>query len=110
MYGSYKELPKDEVRPEPPQKATHINWGVGEHREKMVKAISDWLNKTPEGDRSDNNGERIDNICMYAFVVGILYKNLYRYITPNIDKIKELGDGAHGSAKLLTDGDVRFIG
>ena len=49
VYGSYKEFPKDEVRPEPPQKATHINWGVGEHREKMVKAISDWLNKTLEG-------------------------------------------------------------
>ena len=76
----------------------------------MVKAISDWLNKTPEGDRSDNNGERVDNICMYAFVVGIPYKNLYRYITPNIDKRQELGDGARGSTKLLTDGDVRFIG
>ena len=76
----------------------------------MVKAISDWLNETPEGYRFDDNGERIDNIRTYAVVVGIPYKTLYRYITPNIDKRQELGDGARRSAKLLTDGDVRLIG
>ena len=43
-------------------------------------------------------------------MVGSPYKTIYRYLTPNIDKRQELGDGARGSAKLLTDGDVRFIG
>ena len=76
----------------------------------MVKAISDWLNETPEGYCFNDNGERIDNICTYAVVVGIPYKTIYRYLTPNIDKRQELGDGARGSTKLLTDGDVRFIG
>ena len=47
--GSDKELPEDEVRPAPPPKATRINWGVGGNRREMVKAVSYWLNETPEG-------------------------------------------------------------
>ena len=44
----------------------------------MVKSISDSLNDNLEGDRFDDNGERIDNIHTYAVVVGIPYKTLYR--------------------------------
>ena len=49
LFGSDKELPEDEVRPAPPPKATHINWGVGGNRGEMVKEVSYWLNETPEG-------------------------------------------------------------
>ena len=47
--GSNKEMPKDEVWPAPPPKETHINWVVGGHRKRMLKAIIDGLNETPGG-------------------------------------------------------------
>ena len=40
----------------------------------------------------------------------IIFAHMQLWLVPNIDKIQELGDGARGSAKLLTYGDVRFIG
>ena len=38
-------------------KKTRINWGKGEHRDLLTKAIRDWLNE--EGDAIDENGEEI---------------------------------------------------
>ena len=75
----------------------------------MAKAISDWLNKTPDGDRFNNNGERMENMQTYAAAVGIPYKSLYKYIHPTLDKRQQLGDGTRGKAKILADDDVTFI-
>ena len=50
------------------------------------------------------------NMHTYALKVDIPYKSLYKYIHPNVEKREQLGDGSRGSAKLLTDDDVYFLG
>jgi hypothetical protein len=41
------------------KKKTHINWGKGEHRDFLAKAIQNWVKK--EGNAENDNGEEILN-------------------------------------------------
>jgi len=59
-------------------KKTRINWGKGEHRDLLAKAIRDWLNK--EGDTIDENGEEILEAHLFANKLGIPPQTFYKYI------------------------------
>ena len=73
-----------------PKKPTRINWGKGDHRIKMKKAIKDWLEE--EGDQYDDSGERIDNWRKFANKVGIPPLTLFKYIHPDAPKRTKLGN------------------
>ena len=66
------------------RKGTRINWGRYPHREKMAKAISDWLKK--EEDVLDMKGNPITSKAMCASQVGICWNFFYKYINPNKEK------------------------
>ena len=60
------------------KKKTRINWGKGEHRDLLMKAIQDWLNK--EGDTIDENSEEILEAHLFANKLGIPPQTFYKYI------------------------------
>eukprot|EP00957_Ditylum_brightwellii_P156034 11876390-Ditylum_brightwellii.AAC.1 len=74
----------------------------------MEKAINDWFKK--EGDAVDSNGENIEDMKIYASLVGIPFPSLYKYIHPNEEKRHILGNGERGRRKLLKLEDVQFLG
>jgi hypothetical protein len=87
-------------------KKTRINWGKGENRNLLAKAIQDWLNK--EGDAIDKNGEEILNAHLFANKLGIPPQTFYKYICTENHRIR--GDGSCGKKKCMTNDDVLFSG
>jgi hypothetical protein len=83
-----------------------INWGKGEHRDIMAKAINDWVNK--EGDIYDNNGEEIKEWKVFANKVGIPPNSFFPSI--NAKNPRSLGDGRHSKKTLMNDDDIKFAG
>jgi len=59
-----------DIENEQKKKKSRTNWGTGEHRIKLDKALNDWSKK--EGDIFDDNGEMIDNWRVFANKVDIL--------------------------------------
>ena len=53
-----------DIENEQKKKKSRTNWGTGEHRIKLEKALNDWIKK--EGDCLDDNGEIIDNWREFA--------------------------------------------
>ena len=88
-------------------KGPRINWGRSPHCEKMEKAISDWDKK--EGDALDAKGNLLTSKAMYASKVGIPWKTLRAYISPNLKKQQKLGLGLRGKTKKLMTKDIDFI-
>ena len=92
----------------PKKKSRRINWGKpGPDRDKLDKAINDWLEKT--GDALDANGEEIKNLHTYANLVDIPFDTIYKYVHPDVDKRRTLGKGERGRKQLLSDGDKKFL-
>jgi hypothetical protein len=90
------------------KKSRRINWGKpGPDRDKLDKAINDWLEKT--GDALDANGEEIKNLHTYANLVDIPFDTIYKYVHPDVDKRRTLGKGERGRKQLLSDGDKKFL-
>jgi hypothetical protein len=87
-------------------KKTHINWGKGEHRDLLAKAIQDWLNKV--GNAIDKNGEEILEAHLFANKLGIPPQTFYKNICMGNRRI--LGDGSCGKKKWMTKKDVLFAG
>lgn len=96
----------DDVAPK--KKKCRINWGKEPHHSKLQKAIDDYLNKT--GDALDNNDEWIEDINVYAALVGIPYNTLYKYVCPRAESRRVLGVGTRGRTQLISDDNVKFIG
>jgi len=90
------------------KKATRINWGVSPHREVMERAIDHWLND--KEDRYDENGERIDDYAIFANRKNIPPSTFYKYIQPDLDRRKVLGNGNRGKKKVLNDDDINLLG
>jgi len=70
-----------DIENEQKKKKSRTNWGTGEHRIKLDKAVNDWSKK--EGDIFDKNGEMIDNWRVFANKVNIPADTFYKYIKPN---------------------------
>ena len=99
----------DDVSPPPsPRKKTRRNWGTGEDRVLMEKAIDNWFNGGKL--KYDDNGEEIMDCKIYAHILGIPSKSLYNYIHPDESKRFTLGDGSRGKKKILDDNEVEFAG
>ena len=60
------------------KKKTRINWGKGEHRDLLEKAISDWLKK--EGDTINEQDEEILDMHEFTNKLGIPPQTFYKYI------------------------------
>ena len=58
-----------DIENEQKKKKSRTNWGTGEHRIKLEKALNDWIKK--EGDCLDDNGEIIDTWREFANKVDI---------------------------------------
>ena len=80
------------------KKKTCINWGKGEHRDSLEKAISDWFKK--EGDAINEQGEEILDVHEFANKLGIPPQTFYKYFC--MDNHRILGD--------MTMDDVLFAG
>lgn len=89
-----------------PKKKGRTNWGKGDNRAKLEKAISDWVNK--EGDIYDDNEEKIDDWKVFANKVGIAPDTFYKYIKAK--NPRQLGDGYRGKKKLMTEDEIKFAG
>jgi hypothetical protein len=87
------------------KKKISINWGKGEHRDLLEKAISDWLKK--EGDTINEQGEEILDVHEFANKLGIPPQTFYKYICTDNRRI--LGDGSCGKKWMTTD-DILFVG
>jgi len=74
------------------KKKTCINWGKGEHRDLLEKAISDWLKK--EGIAINEQAEEILDVHEFANKLGIPPQTFYKYICTDNRRI--LGDGSRG--------------
>ena len=74
----------------------------------MEKAIHDWLNQT--GDVYDDNGEAIKSWRVFANKVGIPVNTFFKYINPNLEERRTLGNGARGKERLLTEEDLKITG
>jgi hypothetical protein len=85
-------------------KKTHINWGKGEHRDLLAKAIQDCLNK--EGNAIDENGEEILDTYLFTNKLGIIPQTFYKYICTENCRI--LDDGSCGK-KEVDDKQQRLI-
>ena len=107
--GVVDSVVDDDVDAEAPKKKSRrINWGKpGPDRDKLDKAINDWLEKT--GDALDANGEEIKNLHTYANLVDIPFDTIYKYVHPDVDKRRTLGKGERGRKQLLSDGDKKFL-
>ncbi|KAK1739421.1 hypothetical protein QTG54_009964 [Skeletonema marinoi] len=47
---------------------------------------------------------------VYAGLIGIPFNSLYKYLNPNKDERRILGNGERGRPKLLGVDDVQFLG
>ena len=81
--------------------------GAPSNRERIEKAINDYLNK--EGNAIDCNGAFIEDRNVYAGLVGIPYNTLYKYIHPDEGKRKTLGNGRRGPNILVEDEHCQFV-
>jgi hypothetical protein len=88
------------------KKKTCINWGKGEHRDLLEKAISDWLKK--EGDAINEQGEEVLDVHEFANKLGIPPQTFYKYICT--DSCRILGNGSRGKKKWMTMDNVLFAG
>ena len=88
------------------KKKTCINWGKGEHRDLLEKAISDWLKK--EGDAINEQGEEVLDVHEFANKLGIPPQTFYKYICT--DSCRILGNGSRGKKKWMTMDDVLYAG
>ena len=91
----------------PKKKKSRTNWGAPANRQRIEKAISDYLNK--EGNAIDRNGVFIENRTIYAGLVGIPFNTLYRYIHPDEEKRQKLGNGERGRKKLIDGENCDFV-
>ena len=91
----------------PKKKKSRTNWGAPANRQRIEKAISDYLNK--EGNAIDRNGVFIENRTIYAGLVGISFNTLYRYIHPYEEKRQKLGNGERGRKKLIDGENCDFV-
>ena len=87
------------------KKAPRTNWGVGEAKESMEIAVSDWFGKT--GDALDDNDEQY-GLAQYSNVVKIPYNTLKKYVTEDQQKRRSLGKSV-GRGALLQHGDQHFL-
>ena len=78
-------------------KRKRTNWGKGEAHDRTSTAVEDWLGE--KGLRYDDNEELIMDRTIYANRVGIPRDSIYRYIHPDANKRKLLGDGSRGQGK-----------
>jgi hypothetical protein len=88
------------------QTQTRTNWGKGENRDKLEKAINDWNNK--EGDVYDDNNELINDSVVFVNKVGIPPQTFSKYILKN--NPRNLGVGNQGKKRLMTNDDILFAG
>ena len=88
------------------KKKSRTNWGKGENRVKMAKAIHDWSKK--EGDIYDDNGEMIDDWKVFANRLDIPLNSFYKYIQPNDPR--QIGDGSRGKKRLMKMDEIKFAG
>ena len=95
-----------DIENEQKKKKSRTNWGTGEHRIKLDKALNDWSKK--EGDIFDDNGEMIDNWRVFANKVDIPADTFYKYIKPN--NPRQVGDGTCGKKRLMTTDEIKFTG
>ena len=95
-----------DIENEQKKKKSRTNWGTGEHRIKLDKALNDWSKK--EGDIFDDNGEMIDNWRVFANKVDIPADTFYKYIKPN--NPRQVGDGTRGKKRLMTTDEIKFTG
>jgi hypothetical protein len=95
-----------DIENEQKKKKSRTNWGTGEHRIKLDKALNDWSKK--EGDIFDDNGEMIDNWRVFANKVDIPADTFYKYIKPN--NPRQVGDGSRGKKRLMTTDEIKFTG
>ena len=86
-----------------------INWGKGEHRDLLEKAIDGWLNKTGKVIYDDND-EEIADWRVFVNKLGIRQSTYYKYINPNESKYRKLRDGARGKKSILSCDNVTFLG
>ena len=86
------------------KKKSRTNWGKGENRVKMAKAIHDWSKK--EGDIYDDNGEMIDDWKVFANRLDIPLNSFYKYIQPNDPR--QIGDGSCMQLAMLKWKEVRI--
>lgn len=89
-------------------KKKRINWGKSPHCDALQKAITDWDNQ--DGSYFDENGEGITDYKVFATLHGIPSHTFYKYIHPDRNKRRKLGDGFRGKPRALTNDDVKFFG
>ena len=88
------------------KKKSRTNWGTGEPRIKLEKALNDWSKKV--GDIFDDNGEIINDWKIFASKVDIPADTFYKYIKPN--NPRQIGDRSRGKKRLMTDDEIKFTG
>ena len=91
---------------EAPQKKKRRNWGVGDDRLLMDKAVNDWFEKGEL--KYDDNGEEITDYRIYARRECIPVNTFYKYICTN--NRRKIGDGRRGKRRILEDEDIKFVG
>lgn len=89
-------------------KKKRINWGKSPHCDALQKAITDWDNQ--DGSYFDENGEGITDYKVFATLHGIPSNTFQKYIHPDRNKRRKLGDGFRGKPRALTNDDVKFFG
>jgi hypothetical protein len=57
----------------------------------------------------DADGEEIEDLRVYANLVDVPYDTIYKYVHPDVDKRRILGNGERGRKKLMGDDDVKFV-
>ena len=80
------------------------NWGVGDNKKKMERAVDNWNKKT--GNAVDCNGEQVA-LKTYSTLTSIPYNTLVKYITGDANKQHKVGCTI-GQNKILDD-DTAFV-
>jgi hypothetical protein len=81
------------------------NWGQGEGKISMEKAVSEWDGKT--GRALDSNGEE-HTLRVFSGVVGIPYDTLKKYVRSDAEKRRVIGNSG-GRAPLLKKENQTFV-
>ena len=83
-----------------------VNWGRGSHKERIDKAVSDWLDS--KGDRIGSDYKVINSLKLFCGVVDIPYNTFKKYVGENENKRRKIGS-AVGCRTFLPSGDQRFV-
>ena len=83
-----------------------VNWGQVSHKERMDKAVSDWLDS--KGDIIDSDEEVIDSLKLFCGVSDSPYNTFKKCVGENENKRRKIGS-AVGCRPLIPSGDQRFV-